>query len=78
MLGPRLSILETLMVVIPKMQKYEDDLRDQWQRRAHRASWQRTLRAMLRMHETDGQDATVISGVIHLAARAEMDAKDAP
>lgn len=78
MLGPRLSILEALMVVIPKMQKYEDDLRDQWQSRAHRASWQRILRAMLKMHEADGQDVTILSGEIHLATRAEMDAKDAP
>jgi hypothetical protein len=41
LLGPRLSLLETLMVVIPRMQKYEDDLRDQWQSRAHREEWNR-------------------------------------
>jgi len=35
LLGPRLSVLEALMVAIPRMQKYEDDLRDQWQSRAH-------------------------------------------
>lgn len=78
LLGPRLSILETLMVLIPKMQKYEDDLRDQWQSRAHRSSWQRMLQAMLQIQEVEGQDVTVLSGEIHLATRAEMDAKDAP
>lgn len=78
LLGPRLSILEALMVVIPKMQKYEDDLRDQWQSRAHRASWCRMLRAMLQMQEAEGQQVTVLSGEIHLATRAEMDTSDAP
>lgn len=78
LLGPRLSILEALMVLTPRMQKYEDDLRDQWQSRAHREGWRRMLRAMLRMHETDGQDVTVLSGEIHLATRAEMDAEGAP
>jgi len=53
LLGPRLSVLEALMVLIPKMQKYEDDLRDQWQSRAHRASWRRMLEAMMRIQETD-------------------------
>lgn len=78
LLGPRLSILEALMVITPKMQKYEDDLRDQWQSRAHRASWQRMLRAMLRMQEADGQQVTVLSGEIHLATRATMDTSDHP
>ena len=72
LLGPRLSILEALMVVTPRMQDYEDDLRDQWQSRAHRASWQRMLKLMLRMQETEGQDVTILSGEIHLATRATM------
>ncbi|MEJ6389299.1 alkaline phosphatase D family protein [Gymnodinialimonas ulvae] len=72
LLGPRLSILEALMVLTPKMQKYEDDLRDQWQSRAHRESWQRMLGLMMQMQEADGQDVTLLSGEIHLATRAEM------
>ena len=76
LLGPRLSILETLMVVTPKMQKYEDDLRDQWQSRAHRDSWRRMLTLMMQMQETEGQDVTLLSGEIHLATRAEMAARN--
>lgn len=76
LLGPRLSILEALMVLMPKMQKYEDDLRDQWQSRAHRESWQRMLTLMMQMQETDGQDVTLLSGEIHLATRAEMAARN--
>jgi len=72
LLGPRLSILEALMVAVPRMQKYEDDLRDQWQSRAHRAEWRRVLAAVSGMAEAPGQAVTVLSGEIHLATRAEM------
>lgn len=72
LLGPRLSILETLLVALPAMQKYEDDLRDQWQSRAHRASWQRMLRLMCSISDTFDADVTVLSGEIHLATRATM------
>lgn len=70
LLGPRLSLVERLMLVIPRMQHYEDDLRDQWQSRAHRAEWQRMLRAVLRLREAG--PVTVVSGEIHVATRAEM------
>ena len=74
MLGPRLSLVESLMIVIPRMQHYEDDLRDQWQSRAHRAEWRRMLRAVLRLREAG--PLTVVSGEIHVATRAEMLPKD--
>lgn len=73
LLGPRLSVFETLMMLVPRMQEYEDDLRDQWQSRAHRAEWQRMLRLVCRMigRETE---VTALSGEIHLATRATMSA----
>lgn len=72
LLGPRLSLLELLMVLWPRMQKYEDDLRDQWQSRAHRASWRRMLRMMRDLSAKNGHQVTAISGEIHLATRGEM------
>jgi hypothetical protein len=72
LLGPRLSLLELLMVLTPRMQKYEDDLRDQWQSRAHRASWRRMLRMVRDMAAQEGQQVTTLSGEIHLATRGEM------
>ena len=72
LLGPRLSILEALMVMVPSMQKYEDDLRDQWQSRAHRGEWRRMLRLARAMALAEGQSLTVVSGEIHLATRASM------
>ena len=78
LLGPRLSLLELLMVVIPGMQKYEDDLRDQWQSRAHRDEWRRMLRLVHSMGHPNGQDITAVSGEIHLATRATMQGDEGP
>ncbi|WP_172327137.1 alkaline phosphatase D family protein [Mangrovicoccus sp. HB161399] len=73
LLGPRLSLLEFAMMAVPHMQKYEDDLRDQWQSRAHRGEWRRMLRLVRDMAEADGHDITAVSGEIHLATRAVME-----
>jgi hypothetical protein len=73
LLGPRLSIVERLMLLIPSMQKYEDDLRDQWQSRAHRDEWQRMLSLCLNVLER--ANMTVLSGEIHLATQARMKGK---
>lgn len=70
-LGPRLSLVEAMMHYIPRAQKYEDDLRDQWQSRWHRAEWRRFLRAITGHHE-GGHKTTLLSGEIHLATRATM------
>ena len=61
------------MVAIPRMQKYEDDLRDQWQSRAHRDEWRRMLRLVRDLARREGHDITAVSGEIHLATRATMD-----
>ncbi|WP_246333364.1 alkaline phosphatase D family protein [Aureimonas mangrovi] len=71
-LGPRLSLVESLLDFYPKKQKYEDDLRDQWQSRGHRGEWRRWLAALERQSTEHGAAITVISGEIHLAARATM------
>ncbi|MGR3518911.1 MAG: alkaline phosphatase D family protein [Roseovarius sp.] len=73
LLGPRLSLLEWIMVVVPRMQKYEDDLRDQWQSRAYRDEWKQMLRLVRDMAQRTGHDIAAISGEIHLATRAVMD-----
>ena len=60
------------MVVTPKMQEYEDDLRDQWQSRAHRTEWRRMLQLLTDIATDTGARITALSGEIHLAARATM------
>ena len=77
-LGPRLSWLEALMGLVPSMQKYEDDLRDQWQSRAHREEWQRFLRYLIDIHERPDTQVTVLSGEIHLATRGTLETRSGP
>ena len=72
--GPRLSLVEWLLDWIPSMQKYEDDLRDQWQSHAHRKSWQRLLSLLAERREISG--LTILSGEIHVATRGEIVLED--
>ncbi len=72
LLGPRLSLLEGFMRLHPRMLRYEDDLRDQWQSRAHRDEWRRMLGLLCKMSASGASAITVVSGEIHLAARATM------
>lgn len=71
LLGPRLSWIETFIGLVPKLRRYEDDLRDQWQSRAHRDEWRRMLTLLDRTTPNDCA-LTVLSGEIHLATQAEM------
>ena len=71
LLGPRLSLLETLMMAVPRMQRYEDDLRDQWQSHSHREEWKRILNLMVELGRS-GRNVIAVSGEIHLATRATM------
>ena len=77
-LGPRLSLVERLMHITPRMEKYEDDLRDQWQSRAHRDEWRAFLRELISLHERSDTSVTVVSGEIHLATRGTMDTGAGP
>ncbi len=70
-LGPRFSWAERFLRVLPGAQSYEDDLRDQWQSRAHREEWRRFLETCLAL-EAAGPQVTLLSGEIHLATRAAM------
>lgn len=75
-LGPRLSLVEAALDLVPRSQQYEDDLRDQWQSRAHRDEWRRFLAGLEREMVERKSPVTVVSGEIHLATRAEMRLKD--
>ncbi|MFD1342710.1 alkaline phosphatase D family protein [Litorisediminicola beolgyonensis] len=75
LLGPRLSLFESLLNWWPGINKYEDDLRDQWQSRAHREEWKRMLRQVIAI-EAEGPRVTALSGEIHLATRATLAAPE--
>jgi hypothetical protein len=71
-LGPRLSWVEAAMHLTQRMEKYEDDLRDQWQSRAHREEWRDFLALLVEVHSRGATPVTVLSGEIHLATRGTL------
>lgn len=71
-LGPRLSWVETVLHLFPRMQNLEDDLRDQWQSRAHRAEWRGFLTQLAKVHCNPTTTVTLLSGEIHPATRAQF------
>jgi len=71
-LGPRLSWVEAVMHLTQRMEKYEDDLRDQWQSRAHREEWRDFLALLVEVHSRGATPVTVLSGEIHLATRGTL------
>ena len=71
-IGPRLSIVERAMNMLPGEQGYEDDLRDQWQSFKHRGEWRRFLQGMIDWQDRTGGRITALSGEIHLAAHGVM------
>lgn len=77
-LGPRLSWIEACIGIVPKLRRYEDDLRDQWQSRHHREEWIRYLSFLEQQANARGQRITLLSGEIHLATRAEMQLESGP
>lgn len=77
-LGPRLSWVEAAMHLTARLEKYEDDLRDQWQSRTHRAEWRRFLQALVETHTRKATPVTVLSGEIHLATRGTLETATGP
>ncbi|RCK53932.1 hypothetical protein TH25_00745 [Thalassospira profundimaris] len=74
-IGPRLSVVEKMLGIMPQAQKYEDDLRDQWQSRAHRREWCRFLELVEAVANENDHDITLLSGEIHLATRGTFDVR---
>src|SRR3546814_356030 len=77
-LGPRLSWVEAAMQLTVRLEKYEDDLRDQWQSRSHRAEWRRLLELLIEVHTRGATPVTVLSGEIHLATRGTLETAAGP
>lgn len=72
-IGPRLSLVEFFLHMMPSAQKYEDDLRDQWQSRWHRREWCRFLELLERIANDHDHEITIVSGEIHVATRGTFE-----
>ena len=74
-IGPRLSLVEMVLHLLPKAQKYEDDLRDQWQSRWHRREWCRLLELIEHIANDRDHEITLLSGEIHVATRGTFETR---
>jgi len=74
-IGPRLSLVEMMLHLLPKAQKYEDDLRDQWQSRWHRREWCRFLELIEQVANDHDHEITLLSGEIHVATRGTFETR---
>ncbi|MBO9506871.1 MULTISPECIES: alkaline phosphatase D family protein [Thalassospira] len=74
-IGPRLSLVEAILHLMPSAQKYEDDLRDQWQSRWHRKEWCRFLETLEDVANDRNHDITLLSGEIHVATRGTFETR---
>lgn len=74
-IGPRLSLVEMMLHLLPKAQKYEDDLRDQWQSRWHRREWCRFLELIEQVANEHDHEITLLSGEIHVATRGTFETR---
>lgn len=72
-IGPRLSLVEMMLHLSPRAQKYEDDLRDQWQSRWHRREWCRFLELLEEIANAHDHEITLLSGEIHVATRGTFE-----
>src|SRR3546814_18053137 len=61
-----------------RLENDEDDLRDQWQSRSHRAEWRRLLELLIEVHTRGATPVTVLSGEIHLATRGTLETAAGP
>lgn len=74
-IGPRLSLVEMFLHLLPSAQKYEDDLRDQWQSRWHRREWCRFLELLESVANQHDHEITLLSGEIHVATRGTFETR---
>src|SRR3546814_19427932 len=61
-----------------RLENDEDDLRDQWQSRSHRAEWCRLLDLLIEVHTRGATPVPVLSGEIHLATRGALETAAGP
>lgn len=70
--------LERIHFAVPGHQFLQDDLRDQWQSYRHASQWERFTRQLLDYRRQSGACISVLSGEIHFAARAVLEAEAGP
>lgn len=62
--------------LVPGVQGQEDDLRDQWQHRAHLGERARLIHNLMELRRRTGAEVTVLSGDVHVASWGKITSRD--
>ncbi len=65
---PDFSLVESIFGLIPGRQELEDDLKDHWHSRSHKAERLRMIHRLLDFAEVKGTRVTLLSGDVHVGA----------
>ncbi len=65
---PDFSLVETILRFAPGRQSLEDDLRDHWRSRAHKAERLRLIHRLFAIQHQHGIRVSILSGDVHVAA----------
>jgi phosphodiesterase/alkaline phosphatase D-like protein len=65
---PDFSLVESVFGLIPGRQELEDDLKDHWHSRSHKAERLRMIHRLFEFAEENGTRVTLLSGDVHVGA----------
>lgn len=69
---PSFNLMETILGIIPGRQEIEDDLRDHWTSKVHRAERTRLIHRLLAYSAEHKCRVTILSGDVHVGAVGEI------
>jgi hypothetical protein len=72
---PGFALLERALCSLPRQQEIEDDLKDHWTSRGHRAERLRLLHRLLAFSEQTKTRVTLLSGDVHVAALGILESR---
>lgn len=75
---PGFGLVESCLGAMPGQQEIEDDLRDHWCSRPHRAERLRLIHRLLAFGEREGSRVTIVSGDVHVGALGILQSTRSP
>ncbi|MEE9250488.1 MAG: alkaline phosphatase D family protein [Alphaproteobacteria bacterium] len=74
---PDFSLVESIFGIIPGRQSLEDDLKDHWHSRTHKAERLRLIHRLLKFADTKDTRVTLLSGDVHVGAVGAIESRRA-
>lgn len=75
MVYPDFGLIEKVLAFVPGQQELEDDLRDHWRSKTHKAERLRLIHRLLKFSEEKSCRVSILSGDVHVAAVGAIESK---